>query len=334
MINDVNNLEKKIKDLEDEIREFENVHNEQLNNLMILFKDTIDIIKNKKEEPHLFENTKTNNPEVPDDITLPEIEIVNNEFYGKNPKEIVDYIINNIKVNKENTDNIVSFGNLEENTKKINEVEEKLKNISSSNPITFDNLKLQNIESILDDDNKPIIDLNMDIISLDNNEKNSIGEIYKIKKAISPVELWIDTFKKTSKYQNIINKMYKNIDANNIKLGEPTKLNTDTKLYTSQNLNIELGTIEEKGYDENSQFIIMSIIYVDNMTNEKTTFDLYNCKNTDEQKTMIEAEKEFISENKNLKITNFCIADNYGNKIGWVSYDNSKNSDINEMELI
>ena len=105
-------------------------------------------------------------------------------------------------------------------------------------------------------------------------------------------------------------------------------------LYTTQNLNIELGTLEEKGYDEDTPLMIMAINYIDEITNEKITFDLYNCKTNEERMSMINAEQTYLSNNENAKINNFCVASNNGLKLGWTSLNNINNMIIDEMELI
>ncbi len=335
MNSDVVKLEEKIRNLEDSIREFENNHNKQLNNLIELFSDVIDIIKNREMKDENKEKT-TQSPLLEDltnldDDKFEEVKIVNNQFYGKNPKEIVDYIIGNVKKESEEEKKV------EENPK-IDSIDVE--------PINID-IENKEIEEPKNDEIKPI-KINFDDLKMEEitpiDTINKSNEVYKIEKAFSPVEVWIDTFKKTKKYQDVKSKITSygvlgDINStepknNKIRLSAIIKLKSNSKLYTSQNLNIELGTLEEKGYDKDSPFMVMSINYVDDLTNERTTFDLYNCKTNDERHAMINAENKFLDENKNVKINNFCIASKNGERIGWTTLENLNNIVIDEMELI
>ena len=341
MNSDVVKLEEKIKNLEESIKEFENNHNKQLNNLIELFSDVIDIIKNREIKEDNKEKEIEPLTDTLDDLkdeNFDEVKIVNNEFYGKSPKEIVDYIIDNIKKdsnsneNKEEKEEIISQNiepvkiepiKINEETKsQENKVEpkEEIKPIK----INFDELKMEEITPV--------------------DTKDTLNEVYKIEKAFSPVEVWINTFKNTKKYKDIKNKINSygilgDINSvepknNKIRLSAIIKLKPNTKLYTSQNLDIESGILEGKGYDKDSTFMVMSINYVDDLTNEKTTFDLYNCKTNEERHAMINAENKFLEENKGVKVNDFCIPSQNGEKIGWTTLESLNNIIIDETELL
>lgn len=325
MNRDVEKLEEKIKGLEESIKEFENNHTKQVNNLIELFSDVIDIIKNREIKEDIKVEEKEQPIQKVEDVEeeLPlfdNIKVVNNEFYGKNPKEILNYIMNNIK---------------EEQQETSKEIEKE------AEPINFEELKIE--------ENKPKVKqrpiINFEEFKMEEFKPQATNEkLYKIEKAFSPVKVWIDTFKTTDKYLDVkeIISSYgvmgdinsSETSNNKVSLGSIIKLKENSKLFTSQNLNIELGTLEEKGYDKETPMMIMSINYVDDITNEKTTFDLYNCKTIEEKDSMIKAEREFVENNKSLKINNFCVASKNGKKIGWTTIDSLNNIIIDEMGLI
>lgn len=92
---DIEEFREKLKDLENSIRDFQNKHTDQVNNLIELFSDVLEIIKDKDKD---IEEEKTQE--------LAEPKIANNEFIGKTPKEIVDYIMSISNFEEEQSEEI------------------------------------------------------------------------------------------------------------------------------------------------------------------------------------------------------------------------------------
>lgn len=203
--NNVIKLEEKIKYLEKSIIEFENNHIKQVNNLINLFSDVIDIIKDKKEIDNT-EISSENNKKTIDDDELFKINADDyyydedklNEFKNKNTNDIIEYI-------KKSSEKYSNFKD-----KNTNEI---VDNIQNKDSITLEDIENNPYKGIEDELLDKINSLK--IINIIGNEDSNISEIkYKIEKNVSPVEIWIDAFKKTARWENMKNKMNSYITNN------------------------------------------------------------------------------------------------------------------------
>ena len=169
-MNDVEELGKKLKDLENSIKEFQDNHTNQVNNLIELFSDVLEIIKDKDDKEEVSKDEEID--------SIGEVKIINNEFSNKKPKEIIDYIVSISNTKKEEVEE--DFDNSIKISEEIDKLEETKPEIFR---INFEDLK---------------IDIGSDITNIQN-------ETYKIERAFSPVEKWIDAFKNNDRYLNVKN---------------------------------------------------------------------------------------------------------------------------------